>query len=133
MLPYDEALWYHFMTQLDEHCSKIPGPSESVSGILDESLKLAIDKLKAQAVTPAYAVKTAVHCRKKSVDLIALSQEGPSELDRADLIDKSLHSAYYIHSVLMPFLPEFRDCLKKGNIPITSDPFGSMFNSVVLL
>ena len=57
----------------------------SLSGILDESLKLAIDKLKAQAVTPAYAVKTAVHCRKKSLDLIALSQEGPSELDRADL------------------------------------------------
>ena len=125
------------MAQLDEHSSKIAGPPESVSGILDESLKLAIDKLKSQVVTSAHAVSTAVHCRKKALDLIALClrRGHPNWTERifAHLLDKSLLSANYIHKVLVPFLPEFRDYLKKANIPIISDPFRSMFNSVVLL
>ena len=125
------------MGQLDEHCSKIPGPSESVSGILDDSLKLAIDKLKSQAATPTHAANSAVHYRKKALDLIALClRRGHlnwTEWIFAHLLDKSLLSTDYIHKVLVPFLPEFRDCLKKANIPITSGPFGSVFNSVVLL
>jgi hypothetical protein len=133
-LPYDEALWTQYMSQLVANRSKIPGASESVSGVLDESLKLVIGKFKSQA-SSAFATNTAYQ-HKKALDLIVLClRTGHLNLTEqifARLLDKSLLTANYIQKFLVPFLPEFRKCLQKENIAITSDPFRSIFKLVVL-